>query len=184
MVLGPILEGSKVRLEPPSLDHMAAWIGWRADTRVTRYLTFRTPGTLKGQAEWLETTAKDDSMVAWSIMVCESGQHIGGATLEKIQWRTRNAECGLALGETSAWGKGYATEAGAMVIRYAFRELNLEKVWATVMGDNASRKTLEKLGYRQCGLMRRHGFVDGRWHDQWLGEILRDEWEAREENTR
>ena len=34
------------------------------------------------------------------------------------------------------------------------------------------------------GLMRRHGFVDGYWHDQWLGEILRDEWEAREENKR
>jgi RimJ/RimL family protein N-acetyltransferase len=164
---------------------MAAWVGWRADVRVTRYLTFRTPGTLQGQAELLETTAKDNSTVAWSIMVCESGQHIGGTSLEKIQWRTRNAECGLTLGEKSAWGKGYAAEAGALVTRYAFRELNLEKVWATVMGDNdASRKTLEKLGYRQCGLMRRHGFVDGRWYDQWLGEILKDEWEAREENKR
>ena len=181
-MLGPVLEGSKVRLEPPSLEHMAAWTRWRADERVTRYLTFRTPGTLKGQEEWLETTAKDNSVVAWSIVACESDQHIGGASLEKIQWRTRNAESGLVLGEKSAWGKGYASEAGALVTRYAFRELNLEKVWATVMGDNASRKTLEKLGYRQCGLMRRHGFVDGRWHDQWIGEILRDEWETREEN--
>jgi RimJ/RimL family protein N-acetyltransferase len=183
-MLGPVLEGSKVRLEPPSPEHMAAWTRWRADERVTRYLTFRTPGTLQGQTEWLEAAAKDQSAVFWSVMISESGQHVGGASLEKINWRTRNAESGLVLGETSAWGKGYATVAGALLTRYAFRELNLEKVWATVMGDNASRKTLEKLGYRQCGLMRRHGFVDGRWYDQWIGEILREEWETREENKR
>ena len=109
---------------------------------------------------------------------------MGGASLVKIDWRARHAESALILGEQSAWGKGNATVAGALTTGYAFRELNLEKVWATVMGDNASRKTLEKLGYRQCGLMRRHGFVDGRWYDQWIGEILRDEWEAREENKR
>ena len=46
-MLGPVLEGSKVRLEPPSLDHMAAWTRWRADARVTRYLVFRNPRTLR-----------------------------------------------------------------------------------------------------------------------------------------
>jgi RimJ/RimL family protein N-acetyltransferase len=183
-MLGPVLEGSKVRLEPPSPEHMAAWIRWRADVRVTRYLTFRNPRTLHEQTESLEAAAKDQSAVFWSIVLSESGQHVGGASLEKIDWRARHAESGLILGEQSAWGKGNATVAGALMTGYAFRELNLEKVWATVMGDNASRKTLEKLGYRQCGLMRRHGFVDGRWHDQWLGEILKDEWEAREENKR
>ena len=183
-MLGPILEGSKVRLEPPSPEHMAAWTRWRADAQVTRYLTFRTPRTIQGQTELLEAAAKDQFGVFWSVIISESGQHVGGASLDKINWRTRNAEVAFTLGETSAWGKGYATVAGALMTRYAFRELNFEKVWATVMGDNASRKTLEKLGYRQCGLMRRHGFVDGHWHDQWLGEILRDEWEAREENKR
>jgi RimJ/RimL family protein N-acetyltransferase len=181
-VLGPILEGSKVRLEPPSREQMAAWTRWRADMQVTRYLSVRAPRTLQGQTEWLEVMAKDESLVLWSVLMCENSQHVGGAWLDKIDWRTRHAESALVLGETSAWGKGYATEAGALMMRYAFRELNLEKVWATVMGDNASRKTLEKLGYRQCGVMRRHGFVDGRWYDQWIGEILRDEWETREEN--
>jgi len=153
--------------------------------QVTRYLRFRTPDTLKGQTGWLEATAKDASTVAWSIVVCESGQHIGGTALERIDWRTRHAESGLVLGEKSAWRKGYAAEAGTLQTGYAFRELNLEKLWGTVMGDNdASRKTLERIGYRQCGLMRRHGFVDGRWYDQWVGEILREEWEASEENRR
>ncbi|HEX9125175.1 MAG TPA: GNAT family N-acetyltransferase, partial [Methylomirabilota bacterium] len=113
-MLGPILDGSKVRLEPPSLEHMVAWTRWRADVQVTRYLTLRTPRTLQGQSEWLEAADKDQSAVFWSVMISESGQHVGGASLEKINWRTRNAESGLALGETSAWGKGYATVAGAL----------------------------------------------------------------------
>jgi RimJ/RimL family protein N-acetyltransferase len=33
-------------------------------------------------------------------------------------------------------------------------------------------------------LRRRFYFIDGRWHDAWLGEILRDEWEAAQETTR
>ena len=45
----------------------------------------------------------------------------------------------------------------------------------------ASRRALEKTGYRQCGLMRRHVFVGGQWLDVWLGEILREDWDRARE---
>ncbi|MDB5059793.1 MAG: hypothetical protein JWO59_3265 [Chloroflexi bacterium] len=31
---------------------------------------------------------------------------------------------------------------------------------------------------RGCGRLRRHVFREVRWWDVWLGEVLRDEWEA------
>jgi RimJ/RimL family protein N-acetyltransferase len=60
----------------------------------------------------------------------------------------------------------------------------LQKTFATVVvGNEASRRALERNGYRQCALYRRDRYVDGRWHDLWVGEILRDEWDTVQEKT-
>ncbi len=88
------------------------------------------------------------------------------------------------IGEKDEWGKGYAGESMRLRPRYAFRELGLETVTTLVVQRNdASRRGLERAGYRQCGLRRRYYFIDGRWHDAWQGEILKDEWEATQEKT-
>jgi RimJ/RimL family protein N-acetyltransferase len=66
----------------------------------------------------------------------------------------------------------------ALRTRYAFRELNLQKLVTEVYVDNlASRKALERNGYRTVGVHKRHFFSRGTWHDVWVGEVLREEWE-------
>ena len=62
--------------------------------------------------------------------------------------------------------------------RYAFRELNLHKLMTEVDAENeASRKALERNGYRTVGVRREETFREGKWHDRWLGEVLRADWE-------
>ena len=69
--------------------------------------------------------------------------------------------------------------------RYGFRELGLESLTThVVIANQGSRRGLERAGYRQCGVRRHYYFIDGRWHDVWMGEVLRDEWEATQETTR
>jgi RimJ/RimL family protein N-acetyltransferase len=66
-----------------------------------------------------------------------------------------------------------------MVTDYAFRQLGFEKVLASVYsGNHASLRILDSLGYARRGALRRHAFFDGEWHDEWLAEILREEWKA------
>jgi len=43
-------------------------------------------------------------------------------------------------------------------------------------GNDASLRVLAKAGFRQAGLLRRHAFFGGEWHDEWLGEVLREDW--------
>jgi RimJ/RimL family protein N-acetyltransferase len=43
-------------------------------------------------------------------------------------------------------------------------------------GNDASIEPLKQIGYTQCGLLRRNAFFGGAWHDEWLGEILLEEW--------
>jgi len=66
--------------------------------------------------------------------------------------------------------------------RHAFRELNLDKLMTEVFMDNpASRKALEKNGYRMVGVHRHHFFAGGNWHDVWVGEVLREDWEKAQD---
>jgi len=170
-MLGPIIEGEHVRLEPPRVEFFPSYERWFADMEVTRYLLYRFPFTPKAEAEWLENVGKDPHQVIWAIVVKHNGRLVGATGLEHIDWRNRRAESGIMIGEKDEWGKGYAGETMRLRTRYAFRELGLETVSTRVVD-------------RQAGVLRHHYFVDGRWHDAWVGEILRDEWEASQETTR
>ncbi|HEX3175532.1 MAG TPA: GNAT family N-acetyltransferase [Methylomirabilota bacterium] len=56
-----------------------------------------------------------------------------------------------------AWGQGYATEAGAALLDYAFATLALPRVVAVTYPDNrGSQRVLDKLGFT------RHGIIDYR----------------------
>ncbi len=183
-MLGPVLEGERVRLEPPRPEYLPAYQRWFADMEVTRYLLYRFPLTTKAEEEWLEAVGKDPQQVLWAIVLRHNGKLIGNTAIEKIDWRNRRGETGTVIGEKDEWGKGYAGESMRLRPRYAFRELGLETVTTLVVQRNdASRRGLERAGYRQCGLRRRYYFIDGRWHDAWQGEILKDEWEATQEKT-
>jgi RimJ/RimL family protein N-acetyltransferase len=60
----------------------------------------------------------------------------------------REVELGYRLRQ-SAWGKGYATEGARALVREAFAELGVQRVFATTYGENvASRRVMEKAGLR------------------------------------
>ena len=121
--------------------------------------------------------SKDD---VWWVIEAD-GKAIGATGIHGINWLDANGTTGIVIGEKAAWGKGYATEAMQIRTRYAFRELNLHKLVTEVDTENeASRKALERNGYRTVGVRREQTFRDGKWKDRWLGEIVRDDWEKKQ----
>jgi RimJ/RimL family protein N-acetyltransferase len=176
-MLGPILEAERIRVEPPRPDHLSRFVAWFSDPEITRYLLRRFPPSLRQEEAWLEAMAASETDVVWTVALRETGATIGVTALHRIDWRHRHGWIEIALGERSTWDHGYATETLRTCTAYAFDELGLEKVLASVYsGHRASLRVLEKLGYRQSGLLRRNAFFCGAWRDEWIGEILRDEW--------
>jgi RimJ/RimL family protein N-acetyltransferase len=180
-MLGPVLEGDRVRLAPPRPENLETFVRWFADPEVTRYLSRRYPPSPKQEDDWLEGMASSGEDVAWAISLKETGALIGVTGLHKIDWRYRHGWIEISLGDRSAWAHGYATETIRLGTAYAFQELGFEKVLASVYGCNgASVRLLAKVGYRECGVLRRNAFFAGQWHDEWLAEILREEWKGRQ----
>ena len=72
-----------------------------------------------------------------------------------------------------------------MRTKFAFSELPLEKLQTEIFLDNlAARRCVEKAGYLNYGIARRHVFRSGKWHDLWLADILRSEWLMLQESSR
>jgi RimJ/RimL family protein N-acetyltransferase len=173
-MLGPVLEGDRVRLEPPRSEHLPTFVRWFADPEVTRYLLRRHPPSLKQEEQWLETMASSGEDIVWAVTLKADHGVIGVTGLHRIDWRNRHGWIEISIGDRARWGKGYATETTRACTDYAFLELGFEKVLASAYsGNDASIHVLEKLGYRQAGLLRRNSYFGGRWHDEWLGEMLR-----------
>ena len=67
------------------------------------------------------------------------------------------------------WQKGFATEAVAAIVDYAFEHglvSKINRIQAMTHVDNlASERVLEKLGFQKEGLMRQYAYWDRRYHD-------------------
>ena len=107
------------------------------------------------------------------------GVCIGQCGLHHPNEAARTAELGIAIGDRAYWGRGYGRDAVRTLLAYAFRHLNLERVWLWVHADNERAVG----AYRACGFveegrLRRHAWSDGAFVDVLCMGVLRDEWET------
>ena len=174
---GPVLTGVGVALRPPDDSDAARFVEWFSDLEVTRYLLRRFAVGQLQEEGFLKTVGESSTDVFW--MLEADGRPIGATGIHQIDWLHAHGTTGIVIGVKEKWGRGIATEVMRLRTAYAFDQLNLRKLMTEVFVENAaSRRALEKNGYRTVGTHREHFFTRGKWHDIWLGEVLRTEWES------
>lgn len=103
------------------------------------------------------------------------------ATWDYIDWKNRNAELGITIGEKAYWGQGYGTDAIRTLLDLAFREMNLHRIFLRVDEDNARGiRCYEKVGFRQEGTLRDATFKEGTYQSQHVMSILKSEFEIND----
>lgn len=124
-------------------------------------------------AEWYIAQVADEAPVT-RFAIDVDGEAVGsvGLTLGS-DIEHRSAEIGYWLGQ-AYWGRGIVSAAVAAATEYAFRELDLLRVFAVPFVRNpASVRVLEKAGYQREGTMRRSAVKDGVILDQYLYAVVR-----------
>ncbi len=105
------------------------------------------------------------------------GKTIGELTMKNLRWFNRKAELGIIIFPQEQ-GKGYATDALRTVINYAFKDMNLHRLEAEVIEYNeASKKMIEKLGFKEEGRLREAKYSKGKYWDILRYGLLKDEYE-------
>ena len=136
----------------------------------------KTPAQIEKRIEQAAESQRD---FLFGIRRQDDNRLLGIVELDGIQWQHGTSGIGLAIGLSVDRGKGVGTEAGQLALAFAFQELNLYRVVATVFSYNApSVALLEKLGFVYEGSFREHLLRDGQRYDMHLYGLLRREWES------
>jgi len=115
-------------------------------------------------------------MMKWGVVLNENDLVIGTATLFNLALDNNRAEVGYALAQ-ERWGQGYMNEALRGLLKYAFESLKLRRLEADVDPRNeASIRTLERLGFRREGFLRERWHVAGEIQDAYFYGLLEREW--------
>jgi ribosomal-protein-alanine N-acetyltransferase len=180
---GPVIQGKLVRLRPPKPEDAPLMISWFEDLEVTRFMLIRFPPSIEAEKEWLERMAKSQDDVVW--VVEHGGKAVGTTAIHLIDWKNGFGTTGTVIGDKAVWGKGLGRELMQLRTRYAFTQLPLRKLKSAYFdGNEASGRAQAAAGYREVGRYKAERFIDGRWVDEIITEVLRDDWEKSRAKSR
>ena len=92
---------------------------------------------------------------------------LGACGLCYIDWVNGSADFSIYIGKDDLYiDSVIAIDAGKVLLKYAFEEIRLHKVWAEIYEyDVCKAKMFEELGFTLDGRFRHHHWAMGRWHD-------------------
>jgi RimJ/RimL family protein N-acetyltransferase len=157
------LTGALVRLRAPRPEDAEPMVGILADPDVVAGLTGWAwgPYGLEDAQRFIDGQRED--AVQWAIEDRADGAFAGMTGLVDIDDRCRHCWWEIWIGPPSRWRRGLGSEACAMVTRFAFDHLGMEKVCLRVYESSAgARRIYERAGYQLEGSLPRDSMVDGR----------------------
>jgi len=173
-----VAEAGKVNLRPIERDDLPRFVGWFSDPEVRRHLEVYLPFSLSQEERWFVSIldAIDRQEAVLLAIETAGGTHIGNIGLHRVNWKDRSAELGIVIGDKAHWDQGYGTEAVRMLLRLAFHDMNLHRVFLRVDADNArGLRCYEKAGFQREGTFRDAVFRNGAYLDQHVLSVLATE---------
>lgn len=165
MNLNRVLNGVDIHLKTLNPeDPLQSYFEWFLDQDVIRFLEvrFNPPSSILDLANFVVSMNESQNSIMAGIFLNDSKAHIGNIKIGSIDKNHLTADVGYLIGERSAWGKGYASQAIRLMVGYAFSDLNLIKLTAGCsQGNEGSRKALVNAGFFQEGFLASQLMVDG-----------------------
>jgi RimJ/RimL family protein N-acetyltransferase len=175
------LETERLVVRPVAEADLADLLLVNGDDEVTRFLPYESWRSVDDGLAWLARMRKiEESGTGVQRVVIDkaSGRAIGGCLLFRLEPASARAELGYVLGRRY-WGRGLMREALAALIPHAFGTLGLRRLEAEVNPLNApSCGLLERLGFRNEGLLRQRWAAKGAVYDTRFYGLLREEWSS------
>lgn len=153
---------------------------WRNDPEYRKYFREYRELSVDHQENWYKTKVLNDpNTIMFSIRKRDTGDLLGCCGLCYVNWIHRHADLSLYIGWENSYidEDGFAEDSCKTLFQYAFRELNLNKIWTEIYEfDEKKLKLYQKLGFKIDGILRQQYFYDGRWWASNLLSLLAAEW--------
>ncbi len=177
------VETRRIILRLPEMSDHAPWVRLRREGESFLrpwepawshdHLTRRA---FRNRVYWAWRAKDEGRALALFIVGRDDGRLMGAITLDNIRrGPAQSAQVGYWIGPAYA-RKGLMTEALAAVVQHAFASLDLSRIEAACLPENAaSRALLDRTGFRHEGVAEAYLQINGRWRDHVLYANLRDD---------
>jgi RimJ/RimL family protein N-acetyltransferase len=176
-----MIEGTIVDLRAQEMADLERNHRWLNDREVTRFLGSRYQFSLLAEENWMrERTSKPMAFGGDMGFAIEAkdGRHIGNTGLHAASPENRSADLGIVIGEKDCWGRGFGSDALRTLVRFAFEEVNLNRIALDVYDFNERAiASYRKCGFVEEGRRRKDAYREGAYHDIVMMSVLREDWE-------
>jgi [ribosomal protein S5]-alanine N-acetyltransferase len=175
------INGERIYLRDHLIGDTYTFHAWMTDPLITKYLSSHSDSMeqssklLKHAINQVNAIPRKDYFLAIVQVGTENVIGEAGFSIQSTAEKDGVAEMGYFL-FPKYWGKGYATEAAALMIQFCFSELKLHKVTAGCdIRNTASEKVMIHCGMQKEAHFKQHRFIDGIWADRVEYAILRQD---------
>lgn len=155
---------------------------WMHDADIQKSFKRRmTDSTIEDVLEFIKKASSADAVSTGSSLhyaiADQADEYLGTVSLKNIDLENGNAEFAIVT-RKEAHGKGIGHEATILMLKKAFNEIGLQRVYLNVFSNNdAAIRLYERCGFRPEGEFRNHFLIDGQYVGwKWYG-MLKDEFD-------
>jgi ribosomal-protein-serine acetyltransferase len=136
-------------------EHLRQWLPWVDMTQ-----------SAGDTQQFIRTSAMEFASRASIVTgIWRDSMLVGTVGLHKIDWMNRRAEIGYWIVE-QAQGSGVVSCSVTAILRYAFHDLDLNRVEIRcAVGNTKSRAVAERLGFQFEGISREGQWLNGKFED-------------------
>lgn len=132
------------------------------------------------QIDWFEKLKNDKSRLIFAICLKESKKYIGNTGLGKIDFINRHTMFSIFIADQTYHNKGIGSTVTRLMLDFAFKRLNLNKVYLQTSERFVSAvKMYEKFGFQKDGVLRQHYYSRGKFEDKIIYSILKEEYNEK-----
>lgn len=163
-----------IRLRPFTKEDIPSKIRWVNDPSVNRFLHYQLPLEYEKTLSWFHALA--DRTDREDLVIEADGTAVGTIGLLSINRSVRSAEFYIMLGEQS--GKGIALEASKLLMKRAFCEKHLHRLYLYTETENIrAQRLVEKLGFQKEGCLRDELIRSDKYVSRFLYSMLKEEYD-------
>lgn len=150
----------------------------KSDPMVWKFSTKVDSTKLEDAKTYLEIVLKnyaENKCDFQALFLKSTGEYIGEAGILSFNEQCNRVVLGYNL-LSGFWGNGYATEITKALVKHSFEVEKVERIEALVGDGNvASRKVLEKSGFKQEGLLRNFALIDNKYINVYYYGIIKSD---------
>ena len=173
-----LIKGKLVTLRAIEREDLAELQKWGNDPELCDMLgSWHFPTNMNDTNKWFESLHTKSLHQRFAITTAEHGI-IGTANIIDINWKDRNAQHGLLIGNSDHRGKGYAIDTIMTIMKYSFEELGMNRLDTTIIEYNKPSYNLyvDKCDWKEEGVQKNWYFRKNRYWDRFVMGITKEQY--------